>query len=143
VSREELFAEHSAFGTVHNRTAKPAFTGAHNTARAKRLRVGFVSVTSVSRHAVFRAAGLQARPHDAFEIFCYSNTARTDEHTSEFRAAADHWRDVRGLSNDALTGLIVRDQIDVLIDLSGHTPNNRLLVFAAKPAPLQIAWATM
>ncbi|MHB1204643.1 MAG: O-linked N-acetylglucosamine transferase, SPINDLY family protein [Rhodospirillaceae bacterium] len=141
VSREELFAEHRTFGTVHNRTAKPAFTGAHNTARAKRLKVGFVS-GDFRFHAMlfFVLPVLQARPHDAFEVFCYSNTARTDEHTSEFRAAADHWRDVRGLSNDALTGLIVRDQIDILIDLSGHTPNNRLLVFAAKPAPLQIAW---
>jgi protein O-GlcNAc transferase len=141
VSRAELFAEHRTFGTVHNRTTAPAFTGAHNFARAKRLRVGFVS-GDFRFHAMlfFILPVLQARSHDAFEIFCYSNTARTDEHTSDFRAASDHWRDVRGLSNDALTGLIVRDQIDILIDLSGHTPNNRLLVFAAKPAPLQIAW---
>ena len=141
VSRGELFAEHSAFGTVHNRSTPPAFIGAHNTAGDKRLRVGFVS-GDFRFHAMlfFVLPVLQARPQVAFEIFCYSNTARTDEHTSEFRAAADHWRDVRGLSNDALTGLIVRDRIDILIDLSGHTPNNRLLVFAAKPAPLQIAW---
>jgi protein O-GlcNAc transferase len=141
VSREELFAEHRTFGTVHNRTTPPAFPSAHNFARDKRLTVGFVS-GDFRFHAMlfFILPVLQARPHDAFEIFCYSNTARTDEHTSDFRAAADHWRDVRGLSNDALTGLIVRDQIDILIDLSGHTPNNRLLVFAAKPAPLQIAW---
>ena len=59
---------------------------------------------------------------------------------NSFRAAADHWRDVRHLSAGDLADLVVRDGIDVLIDLSGHAPHNRLLTFAAKPAPLQVAW---
>ena len=141
VSREELFAEHRAFGMVHDRKGAAAFAGTHDYTATKRLRVGFVS-GDFRFHAMlfFALPVLQARPHDAFEVFCYSNTARTDDHTQDFRAAADHWRDVRGLSNDALTNLIVRDRIDILIDLSGHTPNNRLLVFAARPAPLLVAW---
>jgi predicted O-linked N-acetylglucosamine transferase (SPINDLY family) len=140
VSREELAAEHRAFGLAHNRVGPPAFRP-RNPAAGERLRLGVVS-GDFRFHAMlfFVLPVLQARPHDGFEIFCYSNTARTDEHTQDFRAAADHWRDVRGLSTDALTGLIVRDRIDILIDLSGHAPNNRLLVFAAKPAPLQVAW---
>lgn len=140
VSREELLAEHRAFGLHHNRAGAPAYSAAHG-AGTERLRVGVVS-GDFRFHAMlfFALPVLQARPHDAFEIFCYSNTARTDEHTQEFRAASDHWRDVRGLSNDALTTLIVRDRIDILIDLSGHTPNNRLPVFAARPAPFQVAW---
>lgn len=141
VSREELLAEHRAFGLVHNRTGAPALAATHIIAADKRLKLGIVS-GDFRFHAMlfFALPVLQARPHDAFEIFCYSNTARTDEHTQEFRAAADHWRDVRGLSNDTLTNLIVRDRIDILIDLSGHAPNNRLPVFAARPAPLQVAW---
>lgn len=138
VSREELLAEHRAFGLAHDRAGAPAYI---TTAPDKRLKVGIVS-GDFRFHAMlfFVLPVLQARPHDTFEIFCYSNTARTDEHTREFRASADHWRDVRGLSNDALTNLIVRDRIDILIDLSGHAPNNRLLVFAHRPAPLQVAW---
>ncbi len=141
VSREELFAEHRAFGTVHDRKTGPTFAATHDFAPTKRLRVGFVS-GDFRFHAMlfFALPVLQARPHDAFEVFCYSNTARTDDHTQDFRAASDHWRDVRGLSNDALVNLIVRDRIDILIDLSGHAPNNRLPVFAARPAPLQVAW---
>ncbi|MBX7199625.1 MAG: tetratricopeptide repeat protein [Rhodospirillaceae bacterium] len=139
VSREELLAEHRAFGLAHNKTGAPAFAATHTAGR--RLKLGIVS-GDFRFHAMlfFALPVLQARPHDDFEIFCYSNTVRPDEHTQDFRAAADHWRDVRGLSNDALTNLIVRDRIDILIDLSGHAPHNRLLVFAARAAPLQVAW---
>jgi len=47
---------------------------------------------------------------------------------------------VRSVSDEGLATLIVNDKIDVLIDLSGHAPHNRLTTFSQKPAPLQVAW---
>ncbi len=47
---------------------------------------------------------------------------------------------MRSVSDDDLSSLIARDEIDILIDLSGHAPHNRLPVFASRPAPLQVAW---
>jgi predicted O-linked N-acetylglucosamine transferase (SPINDLY family) len=44
------------------------------------------------------------------------------------------------MSDNEVAGLIRKDMIDILIDLAGHTAYNRILLFARKPAPLQISW---
>jgi protein O-GlcNAc transferase len=45
-----------------------------------------------------------------------------------------------GLGDHALAERIRADQIDILVDLTQHMANNRLLMFARKPAPIQVAW---
>src|SRR5262249_61876564 len=66
--------------------------------------------------------------------------APPDELTARFRAAAALWRDVAGLTDERLAEQVRADGIDALIDLAGHTGSNRLLVFARKPAPVQVTW---
>lgn len=141
ISREKIFAEHKTYGAMAARKEAPVFSGTHDFAPSRRLKIGFVS-GDFRFHAMlfFALPVIDARDKKDFEIFCYSITTKTDLYTPDFRAAADHWRDVRALAPDDLARLIVRDGIDILIDLSGHTPNNRLPVFALKPAPLQVAW---
>ncbi len=108
----------------------------------RRIKVGYVSA-DFRAHAAARSFRPMMLNHDKsqFEITCYSSTPVEDEFTKEFRLAADRWRDVARLSDDELFEQIRADQIDILVDLSGHSLGNRLGVFARKPAPVTVtAW---
>src|SRR4029079_16251414 len=63
-----------------------------------------------------------------------------DAVTHRLRVLADHSVITVGMSDDAMADRIRQDKIDILVDLAGHTRGNRLLVFARKPAPVQLSW---
>jgi predicted O-linked N-acetylglucosamine transferase (SPINDLY family) len=107
----------------------------------RRLRVGFVS-GDLRRHSVayFLAPVLEAWNRDEAEIWLYSCHPEHDEMTDRLRVCAAGWRDVSALPDPALVAQIRADQIDVLVDLAGHSSHNRLPVFAQRPAPVQLTW---
>jgi protein O-GlcNAc transferase len=141
VSRAEIAAEHRKFGEIHKPSPKPAYAENHDFDPDRKLRLGVVSGDFRLHAMAFLALpAFKARPRAAFELICYSTGAKTDRCTLDFRADADHWRDARALTPEALAQLVAQDSIDILIDLSGHAPHNRLLTFALKPAPVQVAW---
>ena len=121
-------------------TATPGAGHLNEPDTARRLRVGYVSA-DLRDHVVGRALLPAFRHHDhaAFEIFCYA-TNPEQELTKEFQRHADHWRAMAGASDQDLLRQIKEDRIDILLDLSLHTSDNRLGVFAAKPAPVQVSW---
>jgi predicted O-linked N-acetylglucosamine transferase (SPINDLY family) len=106
------------------------------------LRVGYVSADFLLHSAAFAILPiLRAHDRSQIEIVCYSGVDKPDQITAEIRALAGRWRDVRDLSDDALEAQIRADEIDILVDLSGHSGGSRLPVFARKPAPVQVtAW---
>jgi predicted O-linked N-acetylglucosamine transferase (SPINDLY family) len=78
-----------------------------------------------------------------FRIACYSCSPLQDHMTAQCRAATDVWVDAWQMSDDELSARIEADQVDILVDLSGHSAGNRLTVFARKPAPIQVtAWGS-
>ena len=107
------------------------------------LRVGYVSA-DFRTHSAARVFGGMLTQYDRsqFEIFAYSNhKGEDDEITELFRKNVTVWRNIADLSDEEVAKLIREDRIDILVDLSGHSAGNRLLVFARKPAPIQItAW---
>ena len=66
--------------------------------------------------------------------------AAPDAVTMQLRSYCDGWRNILGLTDEAVSDLIRQDQIDILVDLTLHMARNRLLVFARKPAPIQVTW---
>jgi predicted O-linked N-acetylglucosamine transferase (SPINDLY family) len=107
----------------------------------RRLRVGYLS-PDFREHVVGRnllPLFLQ-HDHQQFEITCYSNLRRPDAMTSRFQENADCWRNIAGLTDAQAAALVRQDRIDILVDLTLHMANNRLLVFARKPAPVQVTY---
>ena len=107
----------------------------------RRLRLGYVSA-DFREHVVayYLEPVLSSHDHENFEVFCYSDVSRPDDVTQRLRGYADQWRSLVGLSDAQAAEIIRQDGIDVLVDLSGHTGGNRLLVFARKPAPIQVSY---
>jgi protein O-GlcNAc transferase len=108
----------------------------------RRLRVGYVSA-DFCNHSAAQCFIPVIEAHDPrqVEVFCYSSGTRFDQATRRVQRASSRCYDVRALSDAQLAAQIHKDQIDILVDCSGHTAGNRLQVFAYKPAPVQItAW---
>src|SRR6185369_11977475 len=105
----------------------------------RRLRIGYVS-PDFREHSVSRFVLplMEHHNHTDFEIIAYACVKKPDAMTSQLRTCADGWRNVYGFTDTALAELIRQDGIDILVDLAGHTDGNRLLVFARKPAPIQV-----
>lgn len=136
------YAAHVEFGKLVEVKLQPIVNastneGVHN----DRLRIGYVS-SDLRQHSVSRFIEPVLENHDRsrFEVYCYSNTISEDEVTALLKSRVEHWRNIGSLSDSDVVKQIKADRIDILVDLNGHTQNNRLLVFARKPAPIQVTW---
>ncbi len=143
VTPAELAEAHAAFDLQHAASLRSSIVP-RESARdpAGPLRLGFVS-PDLGRHPVgyFLVPVLENLAPEQAETVVYSDRTFKDDMTVRLQAAASEWHDVFRLSNEALAERIRADGIDVLFDLAGHTRDGRLLVFAHKPAPVQVTWA--
>jgi predicted O-linked N-acetylglucosamine transferase (SPINDLY family) len=107
----------------------------------RRLKIGYVS-PDFRRHSVsfFFLPLIQHHNRQLVEVYCYSDVKSSDDVTGKISHLTDQWRPVSGLSDEVVAEQVRKDGIDILVDLAGHTAENRLLVFARKPAPVQITW---
>jgi protein O-GlcNAc transferase len=107
----------------------------------RRLRVGYVSADFREHPVVsFLEPIVAAHDRHRFEIFCYADVSRPDAITRRLQGYADCWRSLIGLSDLQAAERIRQDDIDILVDLAGHTGGNRLPAFARKPAPIQVSY---
>jgi protein O-GlcNAc transferase len=137
VTREELHAEHAAFGAVH--PAAQASVPGITSDPERRLRVGFLS-PDLRSHSVayFLKPLIEHLDPVAIEVFLYHDHARVDAMSAELRSHAAHWRNFAGVPANAVEAAIRADSCDVLVDLAGHTGLNRLPLFARRLAPIQV-----
>jgi predicted O-linked N-acetylglucosamine transferase (SPINDLY family) len=141
VTPKSLLAAHREWSAKYAEPPPPPQSARAERALDRPLRIGFVSADFGIHPTGF--LGLPVIEHldkSQCQVVCYSDCVREDALTARFRAAASTWRQAFGLANEELAELIRQDEIDVLVDLMGHTGHERLLLFARQPAPMQITW---
>jgi protein O-GlcNAc transferase len=107
----------------------------------RRLRVGYVSADfRVHASAHFLVPLLKHHDPRQVELFCYAQVVRPDAMTLQMQRQFATWRSIVGVSDEQAARQIREDRIDLLVDLKMHTSENRLLIFARKPAPVQATW---
>jgi protein O-GlcNAc transferase len=129
------------YGQIVAAQAGERFTAWQCAAQPERLRVGLVS-GDFNQHSVGHfLEGLLANIDPArIELIAYPTHRKEDALTARIRPYFSAWNSLIGKSDEAAARLIHADGVHVLIDLAGHTANNRLPVFAWKPAPVQVTW---
>lgn len=142
IDNQALFDAHLRFAHTFEQPLKKLWKKHTNTPLPHRkLKVGYVSADFCDHSvAMFIRPILANHARQDFTVYCYYNHTNQDTVSLELQGYADHWVPCLHLSDDELSARIRQDEIDILIDLSGHTALNRLLVFARKPAPIQITW---
>jgi predicted O-linked N-acetylglucosamine transferase (SPINDLY family) len=138
-SDEELLVEHKAWRARLGPVAPSIARGALH--RRSRPRIGFISPDFRLHSCAYFLEPLFAQyDRAAFDFIAYSDVLRPDAVTARLRARVAAWRDSAPWSDAVLARQIAEDQIDILIDLTGHTGRNRLRLFATKAAPIQASW---
>lgn len=107
----------------------------------RRLRVGYISA-DFRQHAVSYFVEQLFAQHDVnrLEVFAYSLSTRPDAVTARLATLVSNWVPAASLTDQKLHERIQADQLDVLVDLGGHTADNRLGVLARRAAPVQAHW---
>jgi protein O-GlcNAc transferase len=141
-SREDVYRHHLDWAAKYEAplTRRAQFE-IRNRDPERKLKVGYVSADFCAHPVGFLLRDV-VRRHDRtrFELHCFSTGVKKDQTTAEIAAAVDSWADVVFENPEELSRRMREADIDVLVDLSGHTGNHRLLTFALHPAPVQASW---
>jgi predicted O-linked N-acetylglucosamine transferase (SPINDLY family) len=141
VDRAQVFAEHRSWAMQYAPAGLAKSDHTNDPDPDRPLRIGYIS-PDFYRHSVayFFESLLDGHDREHFKVIGYGNVAVEDDVTGRFKAKFDLYRNIRPLSDQQVVDLIRKDQIDILVDLAGHTQDNRLSVLAYKPAPIQVSF---
>ncbi|CAN0847167.1 Probable UDP-N-acetylglucosamine--peptide N-acetylglucosaminyltransferase SPINDLY [Linum grandiflorum] len=142
---DELYETHRDWGRRFLRLY-PQYTSWDNPKEPERpLVIGYVSPDYFT-HSVsyFIEAPLVYHDYSKFNVVVYSAVVKADAKTNRFREKVlkkgGMWRDIYGIDEKRVAGLVRDDKVDILVELTGHTANNKLGTMACRPAPIQVTW---
>ena len=138
---DDRLAEARRYGHTAAKKVISQFSAWQYVERPERLRVGLVPGELLDHPVGFFLESLLAQiDPDRIELIAYPTGRTFSALTARIKPHFAAWKPIYSLSDEAAARLIHADGVHVLLDLSGHTANNRLPVFARKPAPVQASW---
>lgn len=142
ISPQEIYQEHLKSGRwfhQHHPERKLAFKNVPEW--DKNLKVGYIS-SDFRNHSVahFILPVLQQHEEHHVTAYAYSTGADDDNYTDIIRDSASHFRSIRMLSTEERLEQIINDQIDILVDLNGHSGDGCIALLATRAAPVQVTW---
>ncbi len=138
---EKLFAESQLWNSIYAAPLAAKIQPHRNKPDPKRrLKLGYVS-PDLSHHAIMKLlpAAFDRYDKDQFEVFAYSVDTKRDQSTEAVEKMVDHFVELPP-ERETIAARVRADEIDILVDLAGHTTTESLMAFALKPAPVQATW---
>jgi predicted O-linked N-acetylglucosamine transferase (SPINDLY family) len=141
VTQEQIAAEHWLWYEQQGKELTRPTSYRNRPDPDRPLRIGYIS-PDFRQHPVtdFLIPILEHHDRQQFPTFLYSNSGATDTTTERVRVACESWNLVHGRTDAEVAQLVQEHEIDILVDLAGHTAHNRLMCFGRKPAPLQVTY---
>jgi len=138
---EQRLEEAMKYGSAVSRKVSAPFAAWRCEESSQRLRVGLVSCDLRNHPVGYFLESLLANLDPArVELFAYPTDDHVDALTMRIRPYFAKWHLLSKLNDADAARTIHADGVHVLLDLSGHTEQNRLPIFAWKPAPVQASW---
>jgi predicted O-linked N-acetylglucosamine transferase (SPINDLY family) len=108
----------------------------------RRLKVGLISADFHHQHPVniFMQPVLARLDPKQFELTMYFTGISYDDQTQLAKRRVAHWVEATTWSDLQLARRIEADQIDILLDLAGHTSMQRMSLFGQRAAPVQASF---
>ena len=129
------------FGELVTEKAGPHFPDYQCLPTPEKLRVGLVS-GDLRNHPIgyFLESVLSSIDPSKIELIAYPTAPTIDDLSERIKSSVSMWKPIFGQTDEAAANMIYADGVHVLLDLSGHTAGNRLLMFGHKPSPVQVSW---
>lgn len=137
----DLARSHRRYDALYGRPASRYTHWPNDLDPDRKLRIGLLSsefCALATNTLIFPF--LEGIDRTAFELHGFHHAARQDAVTERFARLLDSLSIVVGLDDEDLAAAIRAKEIDILIELTGHTNLNRLACMALKPAPVQANW---
>lgn len=118
-----------------------SYSGLHRK-KIRKIRIGYLSRDFIGQiYEEEKFSLFQFHNRDDFEVYIYSyHGSKDDDFSKILMNNSDKYIDISGLTDVDAAKQINQDQINILVDLMGHTLGSRLAISAMRPAPVQVTW---